>query len=51
MLTLRSIWLERNARVFDNTQKAARHIVNEIANKWALWLQCRRRGGRLGDIG
>jgi hypothetical protein len=51
MLTLRSLWLERNARVFDNTQKAARHIVNEIANEWALWLQCRRRGGRLGDIG
>jgi hypothetical protein len=36
MLTLRSLWLERNARVFDNTQKAARYIVNEITNEWVL---------------
>jgi hypothetical protein len=51
MLTLRSLWLEHNACVFDNEQKVAHYIVNEIANEWALWLQCRRRGGRIGDIG
>jgi hypothetical protein len=51
MLTVRSLWLERNARVFHNAQKVARYIVNEIAKKWVLWLQCRWRGGRIEEIG
>jgi hypothetical protein len=51
MLTLQSLRLERNACVFDNSQKAAGYIVNKITSEWALWLQCKRRDGRIGEIG
>jgi hypothetical protein len=51
MLTLRSLWLERNARVFDDVQKNATCVVHELVGEWELWLNCKRRGGNLGDIG
>jgi hypothetical protein len=45
MLTLRSLWLERNARVFDGAIQTAAVVRNAICQEWALWLSCRRRGG------
>jgi hypothetical protein len=50
MLTLRSIWLERNARVFDGTMSSARVVLAAIYEDWSLWMSCRRRGGLLREI-
>jgi hypothetical protein len=39
MLTLRSIWLERNARVFDGTMSSARVVLAAIYEDWSLWMR------------
>jgi hypothetical protein len=44
MLTLRSLWLERNARVFDGTPSPATTVVSNLLEEWTLWMSCRHRG-------
>jgi hypothetical protein len=44
MLTLRSLWLERNARVFDGTPSPAATVVRNLIEEWTLWVSSRRRG-------
>jgi hypothetical protein len=51
MLVARSLWLERNARVFDNARSTVASVVSRIVEEWFLWTSARRRGGFLGDIG
>jgi hypothetical protein len=50
MLALRSLWLERNARVFDNVHSPAVAVVNLVVQEWGLWLGCKRRDGSPGDV-
>jgi hypothetical protein len=50
MLALRSLWLERNARVFDNVHTPATVVVNLVVQEWEMWLSCKRRGRSLGEI-
>jgi hypothetical protein len=50
MLTLRAIWLERNARVFDHTHSTAARVLDGIIELWGLWVSSRRRGGSPGDV-
>jgi hypothetical protein len=46
MLTLRSIWLERNARVFEGVYTTAPRVLALIYAEWDMWISCRRgRGG------
>jgi hypothetical protein len=51
MLVARSLWLERNARVFDNVRSIVALVVSRIVEEWSLWTSARRRGGFPGDIG
>jgi hypothetical protein len=44
MLTLRSLWLERNARVFDGAPSPAMAVARNLIDDWTLWTSCRRRG-------
>jgi hypothetical protein len=48
-LVLRSLWIERNARVFENKRTAAPIVVNIIVDEWKAWLAS--RGGTLRGIG
>ncbi|KAM0920400.1 hypothetical protein ACQ4PT_007548 [Festuca glaucescens] len=43
MLVLRSLWLERNARVFDSKESAYTSILASIINTWQFWISCRGR--------
>jgi hypothetical protein len=49
MLTLRSLWLERNARVFDGTPSTATTVVRNLLEEWSLWVSCRHHGS-LRDV-
>jgi hypothetical protein len=46
MLTLRSIWLERNARVFEDKRTDVLRILSLILDEWQSWLVCRGRPPR-----
>ncbi|KAM0855446.1 hypothetical protein ACQ4PT_049767 [Festuca glaucescens] len=46
MLTLRSIWLERNARVFEDVFTPAPRVLALITAEWDMWISCRRGRGR-----
>jgi hypothetical protein len=50
MLIMRSLWLERNARVFDGVRSSAAIVARRITEEWALWISVRRRGGRVRDV-
>jgi hypothetical protein len=50
ILTLRRLWLERNARVFDGCSSSATAVANAIIDDWSLWVSCRRRGGITGGV-
>jgi hypothetical protein len=39
-LALRSIWLERDARVFENTPSHSARLVDLIVDEWQLWQVC-----------
>jgi hypothetical protein len=41
MLILRSLWLERNARVFNDTTTPYVRVLDDIVQEWSLWLSCR----------
>ncbi|XP_071685489.1 uncharacterized protein [Lolium perenne] len=46
LLVIRSLWLERNARVFDAQSSTAAEISQRISDEWAAWTACRRRMAR-----
>jgi hypothetical protein len=41
ILVMRSLWLERNTRVFDDKRASAAAVMNLIADEWASWLASR----------
>ncbi|KAM0850196.1 hypothetical protein ACQ4PT_053226 [Festuca glaucescens] len=43
LLVLRSLWLERNARIFDNKERTDRDTVRSILDVWGTWVACRGR--------
>jgi hypothetical protein len=47
MLIMRSLWLERNARVFDGVRSSAALVAQHIAEEWSLWTTVRHRGGKM----
>jgi hypothetical protein len=42
MLTMRSLWLERNARVFGGVSTSTALVIDVICIEWAEWIACRR---------
>ncbi|CAM0949891.1 unnamed protein product [Alopecurus aequalis] len=42
MLTIWELWLERNARVFENKAATAQRVIDVIVDEWGLWASCRR---------
>ena len=46
MLALRAIWLERNARVFENKALPVGRVLEAIVEEWRLWATCRCRPTR-----
>ncbi|CAM0951820.1 unnamed protein product [Alopecurus aequalis] len=42
LLGIRAIWLERNARVFDNKACHLDRVVASAFDEWRLWINCRR---------
>ncbi|CAM0882123.1 unnamed protein product [Alopecurus aequalis] len=42
LLGIRAIWLERNARVFDNKACVLDRVVSSTFDEWRLWVNCRR---------
>jgi hypothetical protein len=53
MLIMRSLWLERNAHVFDGVRSSSAIIARRIMEDWSLWtsVRCRRKGGSVRDLG
>jgi hypothetical protein len=49
MLVLRTLWLERNARVFDAKSTPAALVVDSVVGEWNVWTASRLRGSS-GDI-
>lgn len=37
-LVLRSLWLERNARVFDKLETPPQQLIHRITDEWQLWV-------------
>jgi hypothetical protein len=48
-LVIRSLWLERNARVFDKIKTSPQEIVRRIRDEWHLWLSSRGLGRPQGE--
>jgi hypothetical protein len=48
MLTLRMLWLERNARVFDRKMSPVNVTLSLVLEEWRIWCEC--RGRRLRDV-
>jgi hypothetical protein len=46
ILIMRAVWLERNARVFDNASCSLSILVSRIKDEWASWVACRGRSFR-----
>jgi hypothetical protein len=42
MLVMRTLWLERNARVFERSPTTAQSTLRLMLEEWGLWLKCRR---------
>jgi hypothetical protein len=49
MLVMRSLWLERNTRVFERSSSTAQVTMCLILGEWGTWMSCRR--GRPRGIG
>jgi hypothetical protein len=41
LLVMRTLWLERNARVFERSPATAQIIIRLLLEEWGLWLGCR----------
>jgi hypothetical protein len=48
MLTLRMLWLERNARVFDGNLSPVNVTLGLVLEEWRVWCEC--RGRRIRDV-
>jgi hypothetical protein len=48
MLTLRMLWLERNARVFDGKMSPVNVTLGSVLEEWRVWCEC--RGRRIRDV-
>jgi hypothetical protein len=48
MLVMRTLWLERNARVFERSSTTAQVTLRLLLDEWGTWMSCRR--GRLRGI-
>jgi hypothetical protein len=48
MLTLRTLWLERNARVFDGKFSTINATLHLVLDEWRIWCEC--RGRRLREV-
>jgi hypothetical protein len=42
MLTMRSLWLERNARVFERVSSPTDRTISSICSEWDSWVSSRR---------
>ena len=49
MLALRSLWLERNARVFDDRRLPVVSLLQTVVDEWHSWLRARDRGRSPGE--
>jgi hypothetical protein len=47
LLTMRAIWLERSAWVFDNATCTLSNLVTRIKNEWPTWVTCRGKSTRV----
>ncbi|CAM0881096.1 unnamed protein product [Alopecurus aequalis] len=41
MLVVRSLWLERNARVFERVFSSVRRVIDGVADEWCAWATSR----------
>jgi hypothetical protein len=46
MLVMRTLWLERNARVFERSPTTAQSTLRLMLEEWNSWLRCRRGSQR-----
>jgi hypothetical protein len=42
MLAMRTLWLERNARVFNRKATTAQTLLRLLLDEWKAWMSCRR---------
>lgn len=49
MLVMRTLWLERNARVFDQKCTSHTSVLSMMLDEWRVWLAS--RGGRTRGVG
>jgi hypothetical protein len=42
MLVMRTLWLERNARVFERALTLVQNTLRLLLVEWGIWLSCRR---------
>jgi hypothetical protein len=48
MITMRVLWLKRNARVFDGKLSTVNVTLHLVLEEWRIWCEC--RGRRLRDV-
>jgi hypothetical protein len=48
LLVTRSIWLQRNAGIFDRVDMPAHTLLEVVDSEWLAWQMCRR--GSLREI-
>jgi hypothetical protein len=46
MLVIRSIWLERNAHVFDDKVAMSDYVLDMVVDTWRAWMTARGRQPR-----
>jgi hypothetical protein len=42
MLVMRTLWLERNARVFNWKATTVQTLLRLLLDEWKAWMSCRR---------
>jgi hypothetical protein len=42
MLVMRTLWLERNARVFNRKATTVQTLLRLLLDGWKAWMSCRR---------
>jgi hypothetical protein len=47
MLVMRTLWLERNARVFNQKATTAQTLLRLLLDEWKAWMSCRRGSRRV----
>jgi hypothetical protein len=51
MLVMRTLWLERNARVFERSPTTVQVTLKLMLDEWHTWMMCRRGTRTRGDPG